>query len=1174
MPDVERRTGNGEDFVQKIRTDIQREVQEAKAGTAEEQQRKMAELATLIQREIRDVENPAREVVRDIKTKGKVEHHQEGSRTLRTIIRAAEAAKAGIPIATKESARRLLSDLTEKSLTESTASAIETNLKDYLLGTKDIVFSSAGQQKSEFEKAIDDLNEDNTLAANILKEVLIDHAADFEKTADEVKARIGEPKSEREQIEELTKQAREQASEGSFENQWSTLYSQYFQAEDIPLLKALQNASDFVDYVAKKKDLITDTLKRERPEADKKELKEETGKRLSDELKENIGDLFSKIYHKLDKERTSEFFEKVTSQDYFSGIDRVTQDIKRRLSVIDTYAVAHEADVEHKLEGIEFIREAAEQPTEEMVEEKKPDGETITKKPRTRLKPLLTPKTVNFKEFIAYVDLLMDQYIDVRRYTHNARALLLHPSGKEGFWAQLKEFSENFKMVDYETMLLLPDSKYFTRALALYDKFLEEEFASHDGQHTSDMFTELPGEPYHFNKLEKEVLEQLKNSFRKEDGTLDVSEDKLVSAIAMAVGASRGIFLNEVEKAAYADPPLSTQGKMTFRSYYTNDNAALMAFNPVLHHSYRFQNEAARFHPLYFLPVEGTGGAIWDHKRLWDRRQKFQESFLNGRNPLGKEKLFIDFCTNIGRIGGPVQRNGWRSSSWFETYYIYGDDGKTLDHLKTWKNLENVGFEAIKDWIHGSLSETYQKSRMNEDFLKTVSPERTALFQHIFKKYFNQDPTGLNDYLSTIRGQANEIVNKDIMAGKISPSNIREQVELETAKIFLYRSLARIVAQRFPSKFIRISRDRLSDDGTSDYKKLKEALGISDQRKFDSIIKDFLLAEDTLRKNVSEQMRAKIIQLKKEGKVDKLDQLNVLGDFEYKLSEEKISSLLKGKLSPEKINQVAEFYKKLEELYSNNPVYLDKFGNFIRDETYKFTFGLEELDLGFVPFRSAGPRVLPRAIGDIATTEQGLSDVVKNFPDMLQKVAIGGKGDFSEIVNAIAKAKDATIGIIGNEYGQIVAHHLAAMAINYFKKDTRAKWLFGIFGSGRINSLAGEIAQRSTGVWEWDARETDKFIIALENADVLKKSPYLWQKQPEYEPVYIHIPFTNKMIKLPKGFNKRKPDLIYSAQTLRREFGADGIHIAFELINTVLPVALLLLAWQLMQKASKDDSKK
>lgn len=1180
-PNGERDSEKNESPVEKARSAIQREVMEAKTGTPEEQARKLAELSANIQRDINQAEQAAKEVVKDVKTKGHSEHHSEGNQTIRAIVRATEAAKAGALITTKENTRKLLVNLAEKieqrGLTESTASALEKNLKDYLLGTKDIVFGTGGQ-KSEFEQAIDSLNQDNTDAANLLKETLTNHASDFGQTADQIRTRIGEPKSETEEMGETLQAQQERGGENSFTSQWAALYSSYFQEEDIPLLKVLQHPADFVKYVKTQKNNIQDEIRRERPGISGDELNDETGRRLSDSIKEGIGNLFSKIYHRLDKERTSEFFEPITKEDFLSGIERVTQDIKRRVSNIDVYVIAHEDVVEEELEGIKFTKIGAEEPTDEMVKEKKSDG-TETWKPRRRLKPLLTPQQVDFKEFMGYIDLMMDQYVDMRRYTHNARALLFHPSGKEGFWAQLKEFSEEFKMVDYEIMMLLPDAKYFARAFALYDKFLEEEFASQDGKHTSDMFTEIPNEPYHFSKLEKELLDQLRNSFRNPDGSLpkEVSEDKLVSAIAIAVGASRGVFLNEEEKAAFFDPPGGTTGGPNFRSYYTNDSSALLAFNPVLHNAYRFQSEGAGYNPLYFLPVEGTGGLTWNHKHLWDRREKFEKSFLNGRNPLGKEKLFIDFCTNLGRVGGPVQRNGWRSSSWFETYYVYSDAAKTtVDNLKTWKNLENVGFEALKDWVHGSLSETYQKSRINEGFLSKESPGRTALFQYIYEKYFNQDPAGLDNYLASIRKQATENVYRSIREGKLAPASLKDQVELETAKIFLYRTLARVVAQRFPSKFIRISRDRLSDDGESEYKKLKKALGLSDQdqRVFDGMVKDLLLAEDSLRSVVSQQMRERIALLKKEGRVTDLSQLESLGEINYKLTRERIEELLRGKLSQERITNVIKLYDKLQDLYSNNSDYLDKFGTFIRDETYKFTFGIEELDLGLIPFRAAGPRVLPRAIGDIATIEQALSETVISFPEMLHKVAISGKGDFSEIVAAIAKAKNATIKVIGNEYGQIVAHHLAAMAINYFKKDTRSKFLFGIFGFGRINSLAGEIAQRSSGVWEWDAREIDKFIIALENADILKKNPYLHQKQPEYEPIYIHVPFTKKLIKLPDAFKRRKADLIYSAQTLRHEFGADGIHIAFELLNTVLPIALLLLAWQFIQKALKEDSKK
>ena len=47
-------------------------------------------------------------------------------------------------------------------------------------------------------------------------------------------------------------------------------------------------------------------------------------------------------------------------------------------------------------------------------------------------------------------------------------------------------------------------------------------------------------------------------------------------------------------------------------------------------------------------------------------------------------------------------------------------------------------------------------------------------------------------------------------------------------------------------------------------------------------------------------------------------------------------------------------------------------------------------------------------------------------------------------------------GIVAPDYAHKVVHHMAALAINYFKKDTQARWFYGIFGNFKKNSFAAE----------------------------------------------------------------------------------------------------------------------
>ncbi|KKQ01580.1 MAG: hypothetical protein US11_C0006G0022 [Candidatus Roizmanbacteria bacterium GW2011_GWA2_36_23] len=1187
MLDSQENRTTHQDSVEMARESAIREAQEAKTGTADEQQRKKQALVEKVKQELRDAEIPAREYNQAKAYRMQNMYAREGEKALRSVVRAATLAKEGIYVTSKVPAQKLLTDLADTGLTLSTASAIEANLKDYLLGDKDIVFSSNGGPKSQFENAFDILKQTDRLASTIVGEALVNRAQEFGASPESIKQKF-EMRSEDEAADEMQQRM---YAEDSFEGQWRSLYEKYLQPTDRELVKALFSPVEFIRYVEKKRD----KLKAEHGDWDEKKLKRE----LTSSLEGEVGALFGSIYHRLDTEPPKEFFDKIQQEDYFSGIGRASLDLRQRIHTLGNQMVPYEQRAKQILgDDFSLVKKTTAEPTSETIkldtgeylrdeqgnkvldEQGKPKHR-IVEKPRYRLKPLKEEKEVSLSNFIEHLHIQIDNYIQFRQYVHDSRALFFHPPGKEGFYAQMGEFAERFGMVDFDSMMGLPDADIFLKAFHMYDKYLDEQFASQDWKHTPEMFTRKPEEM--FTPMELEVLEQLKMLYTNED----ISENRLKSALSMAVGASRGIFMNEPEKCAFADSALNADGTGKFNSYYTQDATPLMAFNPVMHFPYRFQMEGANLHPLYFMDFDKTKtGSVWDnwdHEKLWKNMQDFRDTFIAGRGKLEGKNLFIDFCNNIGKVGGPFQRKGWRTGSMFETYFQYTDENKSIIKvLDSWKEIENIGYEALHDFVN--------HNRMGDNFLKSAKTkaERTDFFKYLYEKYYGKDVSGLDDYLEAIRKQAKTTVINDIVKKNIWTNNINEEIELETSKIFMFRALSRVLAQRIPTKFIRIDRDRYQNDGNSRWKIIMKAMGYTSDSQFsefDKVMKDFLLVESALRQEISTQMKDGL----KAGKHN----LRGIDGIDYKLNPDKIAKYLKDRnLSDDRINKVLELFRHLQDKYSDNDRFLDAFATEIKDGEFKYTFAIEETDLTFVPFEAGGPRLLPRAIKDIATTEQVLSQVMIQWPKMLHKVATDGKGDYSEIVGAIQKAKESISGIIGPDYAAEVAYRMAAMAISYFKKDSIAKPLFGMFGSGRINSLAGRIAGRSTGVMEWDAREIDRFIIALETADILKKEPYAWwvskrEKVPQYIKIpglnissrKITIPFLNKvintpeingLIKLPDIFNIRKPDMKWTSDNLRKDFGASGKHITLELINSVFPVLLAFLLYQYFKKALED----
>lgn len=918
---------------------------------------------------------------------------------------------------------------------------------------------------------------------------------------------------------------------------WDIL-SQYLDDSDKELVEAIYEPQKFANYLKTQKERFIQEWRTRNPNGSLDKIDE----LFSSKLEADFIELWGKFYTKIDREEPQEFFDNIVQQDLYKGILTATNELKAQFEKLRRYAEGHNED----FADIRLFQKLEEKT--DIIEVFPGAGNTKTE---TRLHAYPKAKQVKASGFVSYIDLLISHYINARKYTHDANAVFHHPADHEkGFYSSLAQYAERLTTVDLDEMHLLPDAHIFGTALRLYDKILEERFAAQDWKNNETMFSRLYGLRY--TELEQEVFDKLKLIFNNEN----ISEARLRSALSMAIGASRGIFMNEVEKVAFAEPPLNKDGKATFTSYYFQDAAALTPFNP-MHFFYRWQTHGS-LSPVLFLPVEALkkGAGAWDHRVLWQKMQQYRDSFIQGRKNLGGELLFADILNNIGAVGGPLKRKGWRTEYQLAQLYIRDKDtqGKeSINYLETWKQLQNIGYEVLFDFTNKRIEDDFLGKKQNRD-------KRNSFLKYLFKQYFGQDESAFDGYFSSLTDEAKANVKKQIRDNKISPTNVNDQIEIEKSRIFLFRTLSRVVAQRIPTKFLRIDRDRFSDDGKSRWKKIRETMGLS-PNDFNSLMNDLLLAETLLRKEVSDEMR----RVMREDNNKDLYQIEV----DYKLTEERIRALLKNRLDEGRTNQVIGLYKQIQGRYSNNETFLDDFSKYIRKEEYKYTFALDDTDTSFIPFRAGGLRVLPRAIGDIAAQEQALIKGIMQFPELLHQVAINGKHDFSEIIKTIGSAKTVLENTIGADYGHQIAHHLAAVAISYFKKDTYAKALFGVLSSGRKNSLAAERAGRSAIVWEWDSREIDAFCVALESHTILPKDPYDTSKSKiEYEPIYMKVPFTKNMVKLPeKIFKQRKKDFHWNSANLKKEFGGDWKSKVFDIMNRYLPIVILFLLFKFLKDA-------
>jgi len=1204
---TETKSNGGETVIEQAKQDIQKEIKEAKAAGKEK------ELADKLKQELKDAETGAKDVVSDIKKLGANQHVVEGRQVLRTLTRVAAAAAEGIVITDKPQAQKLLSSLAEKGLSTTTAASIQSQLGDYFLGNKDIVLSSANEQKSQFEKDIEALRQVDSNAADRISQVLVDKASDFGKTSGEMRAKF---ESSQETPERDDRDDRDEEDpfknvsadkihqtlydKGGGRNEYAAEFESYFSSrftaeKDKNLIASLYEPHAFVKYVEeKKKELVKELLEKKNladTEENKNKINKEATEELSKNIRADIAGLLDTIFIQLRRERATKPFEEIAREDIYHGISVTLQTLNRR---IDSLSLSlKDLEDQKKIPPIRLYRESEADPVAEEVEIEA-GGQKI-KKTRIRIKPLATPKEVSLSDFVKdSLRLVVSEATHLRQYLHDGRTIYYHPADPErGFYSGLGRYAEEVQGVDVDALFNLPDGDIIQNAYQLYSKALFEQFAKQDWRHEPDQFINQLGSRY--SLMEREVMDKLQRMY-------DIPRERIENAVHMGVGMSRAIFLNEPEMAAFADPVLNEKGGGTGTSYYTNDTSALSPLNP-LHWFMRWQGEQ-QIYPFLFAPVDalqggGTGGGMWDHKKALELGNKYYESYLTGKGSQGR-RLFIDELCNMARAGGPIQRKGWRQFFANEGNFIFEPNSTNLDTLKTWKALENIGYEVMYDLVSsygGRFPDPLMRASSAKDSTgKSWAEKRTEFFQYLYEKYFDTSKGTLGDYLSQIRnGGASETALTRIRKGEASPNTVEEEIEREVSDTFMYRVLSRMVAQRIPTRLVQDDRDRFSEKGISRYKELRNELGM-DIETFDKVMKNIGLAEGILRKEASKYIRDLIA---KTGATDLKDiDMSKIG---YRLDEAKLRDFLtKAKIDPTDIEQAVKVFNKLQEKFSGNEGFLDKYAQKIKDNSYiggisvgsanesPFSLAIDELDLSLMSFRGTGPRIIPRAIGDIGIMERALwMNGLRKLKDNLVDVATNGKKDFSPLIQMLQQIKEAHGEVQGhNAQSYETIHKLATAIISYFKKDTMSKGILGLlpWKLGKPGSMAAEMAGgRSGAVWEWDAVDIDNFIVELESKRLLPRDRYDPSSPIKYDAVWVNNPLTGRPFKLPEKlpftifgkeihlFRKRHNDYpIAFSERLRKEHGGKWYNIAFEFAVRYGPLFMAFILYKFLKDSIEE----
>lgn len=949
------------------------------------------------------------------------------------------------------------------------------------------------------------------------------------------------------------------------------LFNKFPEKEDRELLKALYSDEIFPEYIKEQYKACKDN----HPGLSEKDL----GIIFSGEFREKIIFLFGKLYQSVNEAKPGEFFEKIEQR---GGIWNSTQilsdDLQRQLQRIRRTSFGEGSIVNEILWSQEKPIEG-----DVMVEVEDPHNKgNFIYEARRYAKPFTNPQNVGFSDFFNSIFHHVLTDIEVERFLHNARALPHNPPGEHGYYAQLSQYAEQMMpMTTLDGLLRLPDADIMLVASSLLDKHREASFAKYNWLHQPTSEQIDPNS--NMTPAESEVFSRMTQIFRDKN----IPEWRIKRAIAMASGYNYSISLRAIEVGSLADPPKKDVkgSEKTYWSYEQRDSAMYRVFNQMAHENLRFSTETLLLGNLIFLPVEGKniGSArMWDHSSLMDEMDKNIEEFGKGRSKEDEKNgilRWINFL-NPGKVGSIYTRGGWRDYASYEVYLVRTQDGK-MDVLESWKALENIGVELlnnfVKDGIDKYFYETEKKGlpkKEYEDKCKETQNNRQNLVKYLYKTYYGLDPDK-----DTEKEEFEKLFQK--LEQSTEPTDLKKSY-----KEFFYKVITRAIRQRIPTKFLRMERTKDVSGRLRMWQMVKNechfeepgftAGQVSEKpSKFETAVDDVSNAEALLRQDISAEIRK---QVNEKGKA----MHEVVLPEAYELTEDNLKIYL-DRICPgdaERKDRALKLYKvarslaikKIEGPDGKSTLYVDVFAKKY-EGGFPFAIAVEEFDGTLMAHRGSGDRTIARAISEIAGTEKNVTEVIGKYLEVLKQTSLSGKQDYSEILKSIKTAKEYVEGTQGKEPAQKLAHHMAALAISFFKRDTAAKWVGGIFGIGEKNSLAAEFAGSSALVWEWDSKEIDAFCTSLESQNILPRFPYEINKTPTWKPWVVKI--FGKERKTP--FKVRDPDITYTTTKLRKEFGGDAKAVTFDMLNKYIPLALLILLFFWLKKSFQEffgDKKK
>jgi hypothetical protein len=1151
-------------------------------ASEEEKNNKKEQYAQEIKRELDDTELLANEShIAIIRNNGNlpVERMEDAFKVRVTITKALEAVKLGV-IEPPEKSKYILSELASRSISQTASVNLFSLVKKYL--DHEISFSSKGEAKTEFEEDFENLQNIDPASAYMIKQVLIIESDHIGLSVEEIDKKFKTPLEE-------SLAAISRMDEESFSNTLAVVFQRYPEIEDKRLLKALVEPERLEEY-------MEDLMEKIKDEGGYKDGDDRLYIELSEKFREKVRMLVGKLFQVVDESRPDEFWDEGTKfGGIFTSIEVVSQELLQRIQAARSFKFSEDSVMNkmrfYRKEAVVVSLDAEVNPYFEQIvgtTEKSKDYET-----RKYVLPNAHKNVdIDFDEYFFTVLNSSNDEIEVRKFFHDARALVYHPPPDIGYHKQLSLFAERMTSSNIDHMHLLSDAEGILSASQLWAKLYEIDMAMHNWTHQP--LTGQVDELQRLTDTDISTLEYLTvvNPELQEDAW------RLKRALIMGIGDNYSISLRALEIGAYADAPLRG-GRPTYGSYDKRDSVMYKALNLWNQHNLRWSNEDSLLGNLLFLDLSNRSG---DHREVYREMMRSINSFATGKTEedlmRGDAIRLID-KVNLGKLGGLYTRASWRMYLFYEGWLIdpTKEGGHLLNIVDSWKALEKIGVVTLKDMI-GNLVTDKRKavfSRYDEFFGEEGIGIRRELVEHIYNNYFNgayKDITGNPKNLDEL---FTELENGDTSL----EGGDKLEDRAEAYKLFFYKALAQLYRKRVPLKFLTLERRRnISQDRDPAWKAVKEATGLNNED-FKKGVELIAAAEIALKNDV----KNKIKELLSSGM--KMSEIEV----EYELSEEKFQEYLRRfqdskpeNINDERIVNAIKVYQKLQEFIDGTvqrrPIksketakrlskelkkklkkgelidvnLVDDFAIKYKDGFFGFEIGAEELQREFLTHRAAGERIVARNTNDNAEMEHEFIDELSGYFEKMKEVFIDKNRDVKPLIESMAKAKKRMEQIHGlNSAYEIIAKYFVPLTIEFFKKDDNASFFpLNIMRLGRKNCLAEEFVQGPfRGGWPWDASDRRNFFIELERAHLLPKVEHDVHMS-DYKITDRKIKIFGKEIKVGKKRELDHAHIEYSTTKIRKENLSSNTRLVLEKLSKYLPLLVIAYAFWLVYKSAKD----